>query len=298
MEVEVARSRGIKIFAKMGGKVSFFNSPYLAHFNHEAVDIYPPSSLAISPVEGKIKYIREFNAPKSKQFSTSPKEYLVAIETQATSEYLVRILHVKPWVRQGDEVEVGEPLGELIRSGYFDFWTDPHLHVEIRPSHDLLRARGGIQLTYAKSEWKFCGAVSTSNFLGKIVSSKPEYVISNGPNASFGQFSGVPVLVGNKIGIMDGGVPHYGFGGVFSPDKIEIGDQVSLGEVKIGKVTEKFDDGWARFEAIPFSTSLENFRMKGISSYVGLGDSFRWKLIPNAIGCLKLPDEARVVFSE
>lgn len=297
MGIEVAHSQGIKIFAPKESRLSFFNSPYHAHFNHQAVDIYPPSGLAASPVAGKIKYIREFNAPAQKQFHSSPKEYLIAVETQASSEYLVRILHVKPSVRVGEEVEVGAPLGKLIRSGYFDFWTDPHMHVEIRPSRDLLRAKGGVQIFCVKPEGKFGGDSPASNFKGKIFSSKPEYVLLDGPNASIGQFTGVPVFVGGKIGVMDGGVPHYGFGGVISPQKIEVGDQVSLGSVKIGRVVETFDDGWARFEAKKFFTSLENFSMRGISSYLGLNNSFKWKLIPNAIGMMNLQNEVRVILS-
>ena len=296
LATEVVNSHGIKIFAPPKSRLSFFNSPYLAHFNHQAVDIYPPSNFAPSPAAGNIKYVRELNAPKSKQFNSSPKEYLIAVETPASSKYLVRVLHVKPWVRVGDEVEAGEPLGELIRSGYFDFWTDLHLHVEIRPSLDLLRARGGMQLC-AKLEGKLDGAPSRSNFKGAIAAAKPEYALVDGPKVCIGPFTGAPVLAGDKTGILDGGVPHYGFGGVMAPDKIKIGDPISFGRVKIGHVVEVFADGFARFEVAPFSVKLENFRMRGVSCYIGLDKRHAWKLVQNKIEKTNFPDEAEVVFS-
>ena len=40
------------------------------------------------------------------------KEYLIAIETPVTSGYLVRILHVKPIVKVGGSVKVGQILGK------------------------------------------------------------------------------------------------------------------------------------------------------------------------------------------
>jgi hypothetical protein len=46
----------------------------------------------------------------------------------------------------GDVVEVGKPLGILLRSGFFDFWTDPHIHVEVRSPSDPIRAMGGFML--------------------------------------------------------------------------------------------------------------------------------------------------------
>lgn len=295
LATEIAASQGIKIFAPPRSRLSFFNSPYFAHFNHQAVDIYPPSDFAPSPVVGKIKYISEFNAPKSKQLNSLAKEYLIAVETPISSKYLVRVLHVKPWVRIGDEVEIGEPLGELVRSSYFDFWTDLHLHVEIKPSLNLFRAGGGVLLR-ATLKGELNGSPSHSNFKATIEVTKPEYVLVSGPNVRIGSFLGIPVFVGDKMGILDGGVPHYGFGGVMVPDKIKIGDQVLLGGIKIGRVVEVFADGFAKFKAEPFSVKLENLRMKGISCYIGLDNRYAWKLVPNEVERTRFSGSAEVVF--
>lgn len=293
---EIANLSGIKIYAPIKSRISFFNSPYLVHFSHQAVDIYPPFDFAPSPVAGKIKFTREFSAPKSSHFESSPKEYLTAIETPSSVEYLVRILHVKPWVRAGDEVEIGEPLGELIRSGYFDFWTDFHLHVEIRPRRDLIRARGGLQLS-TRFKGKLCGLSPASNFKGRIMTTRPEYTLVDGPKASIGSITGAPVFVGDTVGILDGGVPHYGQGGVVALGKIEIGAPVSFEKVKIGHVVEIFADGFARFKALPFLVRLGRLPMRGVSGYLSLGNAHLWKIVPNAVGKVNLPNEEEIVFS-
>lgn len=296
--IKIAASCGIKIYAPRQSRVSFFNSPYLAHFEHRAVDIYPLSSKAPSPVEGRVRYIYEFSAPKTKQFQMPTKEYLIAIETPISSEYLVRILHVKPSVMVGDYVNMGEPLGEMIRNGHFDTWTDRHLHVEIRPCDNLLRARGGLPIhlifegksndTDSTSKKTRCSMFThnertkLSAFMGKVVALKPRSVLAEGPNTCIGPFVGMPVFVGNGIGILDGGVPHYGFGGVLSLDEVKIGDPVFLGNVKIGRVVERFADGFSRFKALSFSVKLEELSMKGISSYISLDGAYRWKFIPQA----------------
>ncbi len=62
-----------------------------------------------------------------------------------TREGGVKILHVELSVRVGDVVEPGQGLGTLLRSGFFDFWTDPHIHIEVRKPSDALRARGGFR---------------------------------------------------------------------------------------------------------------------------------------------------------
>lgn len=295
MTVEIASFCGIKIYAQLSNRVTFFNSPYPAHFEHKAVDIYPFFHDAPSPVEGKVTYIYEFTAPRTKQFQMLTKEYLIAIETPVASEYLVRILHVKPIVKVGDSVKVGQILGEMVKNGHFDSWTDLHMHVEIRPRDNLIRARGGMPI-YASLKWeKFYGMLPASSFQGKVIVQRPNYTLLKGPIARMGLFSGLPVTVGKGIGILDGGLPHYGFGGVLARGKVEIGDPVYIDGVKIGHVTNIYSDGFARFEVEPFSVKLDNFIMKGISCYMGLSGDFMWKLIPQDGKKMSLKDKASVI---
>jgi hypothetical protein len=110
-------------------------------------------------------------------------------------------------------------------------------------------------------------------------------------------FSGLPVTVGKGIGILDGGLPHYGFGGVLARGRAEIGDPVYIEDVRIGHVTKIYSDGFARFEVEPFSVKLDNFSMKGISCYMGLSGDFMWKLIPQDGKRMSLKDKASVIIS-
>ena len=64
-------------------------------------------------------------------------------------EFGLRYCTSKPPVKEGDEIDVGTPLGCLIRDGFFHPWTDPHIHVELRSRSDPIRATGGYPLVPA-----------------------------------------------------------------------------------------------------------------------------------------------------
>ena len=53
LTVEIASFCGIKIYAQLSNRVTFFNSPYPAHFEHKAVGIYPSSHDAPLSRRGK-----------------------------------------------------------------------------------------------------------------------------------------------------------------------------------------------------------------------------------------------------
>ncbi|MDW7775980.1 MAG: hypothetical protein SCH39_06555 [Methanosarcinales archaeon] len=135
----VAESRGVTIFAPTSGKFSFMKSPFAAHTTLSAVDIYPGGAfgdMALSPVEGTVIDIREYLTPtpfRSRDF----REYITAVRQ---GDSVVKILHVKPAVKVGDTLSAGDPLGTLIHNGYFYFWNDPPLHVEVRPQENYVRA--------------------------------------------------------------------------------------------------------------------------------------------------------------
>ena len=59
--------------------------------------------------------------------------------------------------------------------------------------------------------------------MGKVVALKPRSGFS-GKAQTHDILAGMPVFAGNGIGILDGGVPHYGFGGAISLDEVKIGD--------------------------------------------------------------------------
>ena len=59
-------------------------------------------------------------------------------------------------------------------------------------------------------------------------------------------FAGMPVFAGNGIGILDGGVPHYGFGGVLSLDEVKIGGTRVSWRRKDRTCAERFADGFLK----------------------------------------------------
>jgi hypothetical protein len=137
--IHIAECKGVKIFAPICGKFSFFKSPFAAHTSLSAVDIYPGGDfgdMAPSPVEGTVIDIREYSTP-TPFIEQDFIEYITAIKQ---GDSVVKILHIKPTVTIGDTISVGDPFGTLIHNGYFYFWNDPAMHVEVRKTGDYIRA--------------------------------------------------------------------------------------------------------------------------------------------------------------
>lgn len=210
--IKVASSEGVSIYCPEKGRFSFFNSPYPAHRAHTAIDIYPYrefGSAAPSPVSGEVKEIRRVACPEKSSFKCSAYDYVILLKSLENPERCIKILHLEPLVKVGDTVNVGDNLGTLLRSGFFDYWTDPHIHVEIRDPLDPIRARGGFKIE--REIFSSPDADEIGELRGVIVKSKPEYALML---LDIELKHGIPVRVGEEIGFIDGGIPHYGFFGV------------------------------------------------------------------------------------
>lgn len=44
------------------------------------------------------------------------------------------------------QVSVGDYIGKLVRSGFFNFWTNKHLHIEVKRLENPLRAKGAYHI--------------------------------------------------------------------------------------------------------------------------------------------------------
>lgn len=211
--IPVANVDNITIKCPAEGRFSFFNSPYIAHRTFTGIDIYPPSDFgesAPSPVLGKVVMIRKIKCPKSGEFKASTYDYVILIKSIENPCRIIKVLHVDPSIKVGDTVEPGQELGFLLRSGYFDFWTDPHIHVEIRKPEDPIRARGGLKLQ-STLKMKDLKIKSESSLKGTVLTVKPEYLlILLEDNLRYG----LTVKAGGYVGVIDGGIPHYGRFGV------------------------------------------------------------------------------------
>jgi hypothetical protein len=280
----VACSEGVRVHCPAVGRFSFFNSPYPPHRGCSAVDIYPGVGFgceAPSPVEGEVVAIRAVKCPGGRGFEASTLDYVILLRSLENPERWVKVLHVKPHVLVGEVVGVGKPLGFLLRSGFFDFWTDPHIHVEVRSPSDPIRASGGFTLERLIELDTVNGLIG--ELRGFVVESKPEYSLISLNN---GLGRGLPVNVDGEVGFLDGGIPHYGYFGVHLSGKPSKGGVVRLCGVKIGVVKLVFS-----------GTCLavccgSNFKLDGkpvrLSTYIYPSGNHLLKVVPNRLGELKL----------
>jgi hypothetical protein len=251
------------------------------------VDIYLSSrsyDFAPSPVEGRVKKIYEFKPPRSGPFPVPGKEQLLILESRGHTTLYTRLLHVAPSVKVGNRVSVGDELGLLIRSGFFNFWTDHHIHVDVRGDGNLVRAKGSLPL-HPYSEGDRVSVFKGDVFEGLRVSSvTDDYALLKARNTSrLGCFWGVACTVGNDTGLLDGGVPHYSFEGVYLPrsHSVKVGERVRLGETIIGRV-ERLQGAVAYFRGVPLSVHVNQTRVRGLSLYLFLSAQNTIKIVPEA----------------
>ncbi len=191
------------------GRYSFYNSPYPAHHLMTGVDIYPNIDhglSSLSPVTGEILQIRRVKAPKSREFEAPERDTVTIIRSVQNPERVVKILHVDTVAEVGETIHIGQFLGPMIRSGYFGYQTPLHAHVEVRPPEDPLRVRGGYLMDSLLCLEKL---EVTKELIGRVVSARKGFaqikLLQNQP--------WVVADVGGNPGIIDGGIPLYGWFG-------------------------------------------------------------------------------------
>ncbi|MFB6171264.1 MAG: hypothetical protein ABEJ23_01940 [Haloarculaceae archaeon] len=189
-------------------RFSLYNSPYPAHDRGCAIDLYPDADVAPSPVAGEVLDTRTTRAPPKPY--AAEHDYLVLIDA---GEYVARVLHVQPSVAAGDRVRVGDPLGRLVRSGYFAPWVDDHVHLGFRePDANHYRASGSLPVSPAVPvtgvPWD--GA-------GTVVETGETYAVLDAPGhpAPGERYAAIAAADGTPL---DGGLVHYGGGGALADD--------------------------------------------------------------------------------
>jgi hypothetical protein len=228
-----ASSEGVDVYCPKNGRCSFFNSPYPMHRSFAGVDIYPERPFgyaAPSPVKGEVVKVRLLKCPPAKDFEGLDHDYLILLRSLENLRRWVKLLHVKPSVEAGDVVQPGEDLGVLLRSGFFDLWTDPHIHVEVRSPIDPYRAMGGFKF---ERRIEVDESEAIEELSGVVVESKLEYSLIS-LNKKFK--SGIPVELDGQVGLLDAGIPHYKMFGVHVNNSPRLGAAVRLCGRKIGDV--------------------------------------------------------------
>ena len=208
--LNIVECRGVFLKIPRNYSFSFSNSPYYAHKYFKAVDIYPPlgDKTIASPFNGKLVYYRELHG-----------EHICGFKT---GEYYIRILHLKPYMDLGEEVGVGEVLGEPMDSPTFCPWTDHHIHVEIRDKPEFLRARGGLELDLAidlvelvRNSVSKVAKLNKNNYVeGEIILvDKNRYILVKPRKTCLG-LTPIAIEVNGVKGFLEGGIPYYGYGGI------------------------------------------------------------------------------------
>lgn len=201
-------------------RFSLYNSPYPAHDHGHAIDLYPGRDVALSPVSGEVMETRTVRCPP-KPYATD-EDHLILIDRGTD---IARILHVDPTVEAGEVVTVGDPLGQLVRSGFFARWVDRHIHLGFRErDQNLERASGSrrleVDVDVTPVRW---------DGTGSVVEVGRTYVRLDSPPYSESGFAAIASDDGRPI---DGGLPHYSGGGVLGDgDGIE---ELSLFDIPIG----------------------------------------------------------------
>lgn len=186
-------------------RFTLYNSPYIAHREGRAIDLYPGTETAPSPVAGRVTITKTMACPTRPY--AAPNDHLVVIDT---GDHLARILHVDPSIEPGQVVAVGDPLGRLIRSGYFARWVDNHVHLGFREyGDDPVRASGsrrlGVDVSLQGVGW---------DWRGTVVETGETYTILDAPShpAPGEHYVGITDDSGRVV--LDGGLPHYPNGGI------------------------------------------------------------------------------------
>ncbi|MFB6086142.1 MAG: hypothetical protein ABEJ84_04960 [Halodesulfurarchaeum sp.] len=190
-------------------RVARYNSPYRAHRDGQAIDLYPGTNEAPSPVAGTVVETRTTRAP-SRSYAAD-EDHLIVVDTGSE---LARILHVDPIVEPGETIDLGETFGTLVRSGYFAPWVDNHVHLGFREySSDPIRASGSLPVSldvpFGSVTWDGTGTVREVGDTDAILDTPVH-------PASGERFVGIADDSGQRI--LDGGIPHYETGGVHSVD--------------------------------------------------------------------------------
>lgn len=256
--------------------ISLFNSPYYAHNHGIAADIYLGSGKfgadAPCPSPGKVTCIKKVRTPIRKNFDADENDYVIILESEDNPKYLIKILHVNPKIKVGENLDIGDSMGTLIRSGFFNFWTDPHIHMEIRKPWDAIRAKGAYPIRLLSLEKRGHSEPSNS-FKCKVIDVQTDYTMVEPNNRviiKMGNFCGFSTKINNEFGLLDCGLPHYGFGGILlEKNEFELGQKVFIGDLHIGDIVEK-QQNLAAIKLKSLSISCGEIDLRGLSLYINL----------------------------
>ncbi len=286
----VAAAMEVTVHCPIDGRYSFYNSPYPSHRLSSGVDVYPDreyGEVAPSPVHGRVIQVRKVRAPRGRGFEAHPYDVVTVLESLENPGAVIKLLHVEPVIEDGEVIEPGQGLGRLLRSGYYGSGTSPHIHTEVRPPDDPLRARGGYTVQRLRG---IEGAEPVEELVGVVTRSETGFTLVNLEGVSA---PGLPADVGGVPGILDGGVPYYGWMGAHIDSHKPRGEVVRLCGTPIG-VIKSHGRGVALADCLNFRVTVGEEPILGLSLRLAPRASSEIKLIPQRPGSLQLEVGAEV----
>ncbi|AEH24869.1 hypothetical protein [Pyrococcus yayanosii] len=242
--MRIATVGGMAFEVPKGAWWSFYNSPYPAHRLGTAIDVYFPDRALFPLEEGIVKVIRKVTTPA---YVPIREDYVIVFQV---GEFCLKVLHVKPSIKVGERVSLGEEIGDMIISGFYMPWSDKHAHFELRPCEDPYRARGAfpirpkvLRLVPTAKDREFEVVECPENYCWVVPRRRGRRSLT--PLTS----EGVPI---------EGGLPHYHYGAAFE----------HMGEVRLFDVilpTCQISSGVSIFDAA--FTITANGKRVGIGIY-------------------------------
>ncbi|QCJ45681.1 hypothetical protein [Haloprofundus sp. MHR1] len=297
-------------------RFSLYNSPYPAHDRGRAVDFYPETNEGLSPISGEVLDTKSVRAPPKPYAVEQDHLILVAVD-EANSpgvrfdrgerpedgvdgddgvdnedDHVARILHVDPAVEPGDYVEAGEPLGEMVRSGFFGRWVDNHVHLGFRRAdQNAYRAGGSLPLTLDVPVEPLAW-----DGTGTVVEVGETYALLDAPAHPDpgAYFAGIAADDGR---VLDGGLAHYAGGGVLSAADGRGGREpadapLSFLGFPVGSVAGR-DVCWNDFDVL-----ADGERATGLSLFLAQDSAFGAKLVFHEGHAFAVGDDVRVELAE
>jgi hypothetical protein len=236
-------------------------------------------------VAGDILKVYVVRSPRPEYFQATGEERLLIIRPAENPSLVVRILHTDYADNTPTSLSVGTPIGHTVRSGFFEFWTEHHIHVEVRNARaHLLRAKGGLPVAPLTQGSRLLGTLSEKPPRLRIVQANPNYVLVDPVEdrpMTLGPLNGFGCKVGETAGLLDSGLPHYRVGSVHVEREATVspGEDVVLWGTPIGEVVN-CSNGLAIFKSFPVEICLNECVIRGISLYLWVGIRPLIKLIP------------------
>lgn len=237
---KIASHSDVDIFAPDNSRFSFLKSPYEAHKTGSAVDIYYGDfgKDAFSPVDGRIIDIKSYDTPTPFK-NWNSKEYVIAIRQ---NNYVIKILHIKPDISSGEMISKGDKIGTFIHNGYFIFWNDPVMHVEVRQPEDYLRASNHHCLT-PNIKWKELSSCKNVEFRCRVKNVNKRYSLLFAPHETCGDIRGF-VIDG---GFLDGYISSSRDDGFFGIIKMQAFYHSEVMSIDVTKEDSKIECGGVAF---------------------------------------------------